>query len=58
MVSQGASSEWRVANGLRVKPFATRYSLLALLFNNHQWLAEFDRLAVLDQDLRHGAGAR
>src|ERR1019366_2781064 len=28
------------------------------LFNNHQRLAEFDRLAILDEDLRHGAGAR
>src|SRR6185437_17088920 len=30
--------------------FATRVS-----FDNYQGLAEFDRLAVLDQDLRHGA---
>ena len=29
-----------------------------LLFDDDQRLAEFDRLAVLDQDLRHGAGAR
>jgi hypothetical protein len=41
-----------------VKAFATHYSPLALLFNYDQRLAEFDRLAVFDQDLRHGAGAR
>src|SRR5258706_6545373 len=29
-----------------------------LLFDNHQRLAEFDRLAVLDENLRHGARAR
>src|SRR5213082_606112 len=38
--------------------FAIRYSLFALLLDNHQWLAEFDRLAVLDKDLRHRACAR
>src|SRR5205823_11587874 len=27
-------------------------------FDDHERLAEFDRLAVLDQNLRHGAGAR
>src|SRR5262245_14712055 len=50
--------EWRVANGewsytatIRHAPFATRS------FNDDQRFAELDRLAVLDQDLRHGAGA-
>src|SRR3954453_182117 len=28
------------------------------LINNHQRLAVFDRVAVLEQDLRHRAGAR
>src|SRR5580700_10074679 len=54
MASQVASSEWRMAGaGL----FAIRYSPFALLLNNHQRLAEFDRLAVLDENLRHGARA-
>ena len=34
-----------------------RYSPFAL-FNDHERLAEFDRLAVLDENLRHGARAR
>src|ERR1700704_467537 len=57
MWSWVASSEWRVANG-GSEPyslFATRHSPL---FNNYQRLAEFDRLAVLDENLRHGARAR
>src|ERR1700733_12313366 len=58
MLSQGAGSEGRVASSRRVTPFTARYSPFALLFNNHQRLAEFDRLAVFDQDLRHGAGTR
>src|SRR5260370_39403234 len=63
-----ANSEWyRAATAFASSPFAIRhslfasnirYSLLALLLNNHQRLAEFDRLAVLDQNLRHRAGAR
>src|SRR5438045_3552120 len=49
--------EWPIANGewketLPYSPFAIR------LLNNHQRLAEFDRLAVLDENLRHGARAR
>src|SRR5713226_6592910 len=55
MASQVASSEWRIA---RAGLFAIRYSPFALLLNNYQRLAEFDRLAVLDENLRHGAGAR
>src|ERR1700727_151206 len=31
---------------------------VALLLDNHQRFAEFDRLAVLDENLRHGARAR
>src|ERR1700692_620854 len=52
-------SQGRVANGEwgKRKLCAIRYSPFAL-FNNYQRLAEFDRLAVLDEDLRHGAGAR
>src|ERR1700730_15407899 len=38
---------------IRYSPFAIRPSL-----NNHQRFAEFDRLAVLDKNLRHRAGAR
>src|SRR5579872_7269431 len=48
--------EWRMASS-EWKLFAIRYSLFALL-DYHQRFAEFDRLAVLDEDLRHGAGAR
>src|SRR6476659_2985741 len=40
-----ANSEW--------KRFAIRSSLFSLL-DHHQRLAEFDRLAVLDEDLCHG----
>ena len=39
-----------------MKPFATYHSPFARLLNDHQRLAEFDRLAVFDQDLYHGAG--
>src|ERR1700688_2950418 len=53
MASQVASSEWRM-----VRATTIRYSPLAPLLNNHQRLAEFDRLAVLDENLRHGARAR
>src|SRR5690349_11898339 len=28
------------------------------LFDDHEWFAEFDRLAVFDKNLRHRAGAR
>ena len=31
---------------------------MTILFNDHERLAEFDRLAVLDENLRHRAGAR
>src|SRR5215213_5494260 len=35
-----------------------RYSPLTIRsFNNYEWLAEFDRLAVLDENLRYRAGA-
>src|ERR1700704_3410028 len=57
MWSWVASSEWRVANG-GSEPyslFATRHSPL---LNDYQRLAEFDRLAVLDENLRHCAGTR
>src|SRR5580658_4873320 len=51
-----ANSEWRL---VKVKSlFATHHSLFARLFNDHQRLAEFDRLAVFDENLRHGARAR
>src|ERR1700692_1029480 len=54
-----ASSEWNGAStAFASSLFAIRHSPFALLLNNHQRLAEFDRLAVLDEDLRHGAGAR
>src|SRR5580698_7930783 len=57
MGSWMASSEWRMEE---VDRFPIGYWPLPIrpLFNNHQWFAEFDRLAVLDQNLRHGAGAR
>src|SRR5579885_1418391 len=50
--------EWRIGVANRAggrSLFATRHSPL---FDNHQRLAEFDRLAVLDKDLRHRARAR
>src|SRR5882762_11014854 len=67
-----ANGEWRIANseadetaGSSNLPFAIRYSPASLfatrhspLLNNYQRLAEFDRLAVLDENLRHGARAR
>src|SRR6266700_626469 len=50
------NGEWnRVAVAFVASLFATPYSPL---FNDHQRFAEFDRLAVLDEDLRHRAGAR
>src|SRR5258707_7686676 len=45
-----ASSEWWQRN-----LFAIRHSPL---LDNYQRFAEFDRLAVLDENLRDGAGAR
>src|SRR6202171_3441862 len=48
-----ANSEWK-----NEKPFAIRYSPFAPLLNNYQRFAEFDRLAVFDKNLRHGARAR
>src|SRR4030081_2896410 len=47
MLSQGANGEWRIVETIR-------HSLFALL-DNHQRFAEFDRLAVFDKNLRHGA---
>src|ERR1700730_8723109 len=41
------------ANPIRYPPLAIR-----LLLDNYQRFAEFDRLAVLDKNLRDGAGAR
>src|ERR1700712_5621832 len=57
MASWVASSEWQIANGRQGR---TRYSPLAIrpLLNNHQRFAEFDRLAVLDENLGDGARAR
>src|SRR5580704_1833751 len=43
-----ANSEWRIVKAKIYSLFAIRYSPL---FNDHQRLAELDRLAVLDQDL-------
>src|SRR5438876_34895 len=61
-------SLWRIANSaVSVRNYSlfairnsrsTRHSLFALSLNNHQRLAELHRLAVLDKDLLHGAGAR
>src|ERR1700722_17556601 len=48
-----SSREWS-----EPRPFAIRYSPFALLLNDHQRFTEFDRLAVLDENLRHGARAR
>src|SRR3974390_3392840 len=56
------SGDWGVGGGKwknsvlpnRYSPLPAPYSL----FHNHQRFAELDRLAVLDQDLRHRAGAR
>src|SRR3984885_7816670 len=47
--------EWRKVKAKIYSLFPIRYSPL---FNDHQRLAELDRLAVLDQDLCHGARAR
>src|SRR3984957_7157891 len=57
MGSWMASSEWRMEE---VDCLRIGYWPLTIrpLFNNHQRFAEFDRLAVFDQNLRHGAGAR
>src|SRR5579871_1814913 len=55
-----ANSEWRIAAATTLissSPFATRHSLFAS-FDDHQRLAELDRLTVLDQDLDDGAAAR
>src|SRR3954466_6461212 len=49
---RGANGQLRGAKNSRYSPFAIR------LLNDHQWLAELDRLAVFDKDLRHRAGAR
>src|SRR5882757_7230424 len=50
--------EWRIASGEWTKRRTIRYSPLAIrLLNNYQRLAELDRLAVLDEDLRHRAVA-
>src|SRR2546421_950294 len=40
------------------RPSAERPRVTARLLNNHQRLAVLDRMAVLEQDLRHLAGAR
>src|SRR5260370_29826841 len=53
MLSQVASCEWRMVRAKNI-----RYSLFAVLFNNHQRFAEFDRMAILDKNLRHSARAR
>src|ERR1700729_2903625 len=52
-----ASSEWRMEE---VDCLRIGYWPLTIrpLFNNHQRFAEFDGLAVFDQNLRHSAGAR
>src|SRR5450756_2539258 len=50
-----ANGEWRIVRVKNYSPFATRHSPL---FYNHQRLADFARLAVLDENLRHGARAR
>src|SRR4051794_6276038 len=47
-----ANGELGVAMNIRYSPFAIR------LLNDHQRLAELDRLAVFDKNLRHRAGAR
>src|SRR3954451_6272944 len=53
ILPQWANREWRMASG---KMHTIRYSPLAIrLFNNDERLAELDRLAVFDQDLRHRA---
>src|ERR1700680_62082 len=41
----------------RVKPEGRLFARHAL-FDDHQRLTEFDRLAVFDQNLDHGSGAR
>src|SRR3981189_712466 len=53
-----ASSEQWVATSESETRFAIRHWLFALLLNNYQRFAEFDRLAVFDKNLRHGARAR
>src|SRR5438270_8973949 len=56
MFFQAASSEWRIANRKTLSsPFATRHSPL---LNDHERFAEFDRLAVFDENLRHRTRAR
>src|SRR6266436_4521080 len=55
MLSQLASSEWRMVRVKNYSLFAIRHSPL---LNYYQRFAEFDRLAVLDKNLRHGARAR
>src|ERR1700739_1486592 len=55
VLGKRANSKWRVANGFSLLPFAIRHSHL---LDNYQRFAEFDRLAVFDENLRDGARAR
>src|SRR6187200_3276249 len=54
--------DWPPVSSASYSPFAIRHSHLTTrhspLFNNHQRLAELDRLAVLDENLRYRARAR
>src|SRR5689334_3022285 len=53
--TRSASSEWRIV----LAELSHHYSLLTIRsLDDHQRLAIFHRLAVLEQDLRHRAGAR
>src|SRR5580658_5649444 len=49
-----ANSEWQIASRGRGPSFGIRHSLFASL-DDHQRLAVFDRLTVLDQNLNNSA---
>src|SRR5690242_6854226 len=57
-IGLAANGEWRIASGKRgrLHHVATRYLPFTIRsFDDHQRLAELDRLAVFDQDLDHAA---
>src|ERR1700722_2435048 len=52
------SGEWRTTSGNSKSYSLSAVAIRAFLLNNYQRFAEFDRLAVFDENLRHGARAR
>src|SRR5215469_8511912 len=54
---QARSTRSAISPRLAIK-ILSNIATVAALFDDHQRFAKFDRLAVLDEDLRHRAGAR